>query len=230
MSGKRYLKKHIPNDRDITIMEEAGRAGIITLTQVYKRYFASTVNKGSAVKKAYERMNEMVNSGYLHTDVFTLNGVQERFYWIERKAGKLFPYQERVTFVRKRPSNSELRHMALASEIVHKLKNNFSFVGWMSERQLKSENARVKDPGQRKPKVADLAPIFRGASGETYSEPIEVDSLYHGARLRKSLAALSASYSHTTIVCFSSSRYLTVRRAASAYDNLTVQIFEELQL
>lgn len=238
MRRRREKSQHIqPTSRDLALFAYLAQLGIASDEQIRAQFWLE-----ARLQTCVDRLEKLVQAGYLHSAFTSARGRCERTYWISRKAQRMLPKASQDQPIKAhRPAEAEVAHLLRTRDVVDLFSRSGRLISFTSEHTLKREAAhgsKGASDGQKrggKSQVADgrlaLAMPFDGAEarGEGAQEVLlEIDGAYYGKRLRAKIHALATSALPVLWVTGSRARLARLQALAAPYPGIYPVLFADL--
>lgn len=230
MNNSALAKQLTP--RDIDILLWIGRAGIGSLDQVAKRFWA-----GRSRQTAAGRMRWLVKAGYLEMHSCNVRTQGELVFCITEQGYRKFGSSQRERLQVGLPTPAEIKQQLMAQDTFLVLETQIRRAGgrlveWQSERELRAELRRDRAKAQQPqhPRralspldIPDARVIITTSQGDVEILYVEIDGAYYGKMLCEKAKCLAKRGQQIVWIC-TQERAGYVEKAVAGYPNIQVLI------
>lgn len=225
MRSRALAKQLTPRDTELILW--IGRAGVASLDQVARRFWA-----GRSLQTAEGRLRRLVRAGYLERHSCNIRRVGEPVFCLTEQGYREFgtAYRERLQVGL--PTHLEMKQQLMAQDAYLLLdaqiqREGSRLVEWRSERELRAEFRRRNAATRRKGElwspldIPDAQATVITGQGQEELLYIEIDGAYYGKMLCEKAKCLAGSGHRVVWVC-TQERAPYVEKALACYPNIQV--------
>jgi hypothetical protein len=233
---KRVGQAKIITERDRQILEFVGRNGVAAIGQLHSRYWTNAKER-----TAQERLQQLVNAGYLLRDSTDTRQPGEIIYGLTRKGAGEFGRLEARRLTVGLPNRGEMKQQLQMQDTYTRLEKDLAgrgakLVDWRNERELRGEQRREqirtkgRSAGSRSrlnfEDIADGQAVIEQADGTLTQLDIEADGQYYGQMLKNKLTQLSRSARPTIWVTTGKRRAARIEREIEEAGITNIEVWQ----